>query len=71
MIPEDKLSSFIAEHLSARLLILQCMFLVGGVWSQLSSLFRIATKGVACVQTSVPLMNAIKISCYKKLCMLA
>ena len=60
MIPENKLSSFIAEHLSARLRILQCVFSVGGVWSQLSSLFRIATKGATCVQTSAHLRMQLK-----------
>ena len=56
----------IAEHLSARLLILQSVFLVGGMWPQLPSRFSNAIKGVACVQTSVLLRNAIKISCLQK-----
>ena len=56
----------IAEHLSARLLILQSVFLVGGMWPQLLSRFSNAIKGVACVQTSLLLRNAIKISCLQK-----
>ena len=58
----------IAEHLSVRLLILESVFLVSGVWPQLPSYFSNAMKGVACVQTSVLLRNAIKISCLQKLC---
>ena len=54
----------ITERLSARLLILQSVFSVDGVWPQLPSY------GVACMETSVLLRNAIKISCLQKLCML-
>ena len=53
--------------LSARLPILQTLFSVGGVWPKLPSRFRNAIKGVACVQTSVPLRNAIKISCLQQI----
>ena len=57
----------IAEHLSMRLLILQCVFSVGGVWCHASGMqfvtLRNAIKGVACAQTSVPFRNAIKTSC--------
>ena len=54
---QNKTACFIiAERLSARLLILQIMFSVGGVWPR----FRNASKGVACTQTSVPFRNAIK-----------
>ena len=60
----------IAEHLSARLPILQSVLLVGGVWPQLLSYFSNAMKGVACAQTSILLRNAIKISYLQKLCML-
>ena len=59
-----------AKHLNARLLILQSVFLVGGVWPQLPSYFSNAIKCVACAQTSIPLRNAIKISCLQKFCML-
>ena len=55
---------FIAERLSARLLVLECVFSVGGgVVSRFRNLsrFRNAVKGVACAQTSVPFRNAIKI----------
>ena len=64
----------IAECLSARLLILQCVFSVGGgcgfdfcptLGMQFVTL-RNATKSVACAQTSVSLRNAIKISCLQK-----
>ena len=53
----------IADRLSARLLILQSMFSISGVWPPLLFCFRNAIKGVACAQTSIPLRNAIKISC--------
>ena len=54
---QNKTACFIiTERLSARLLILQIMFSVGGVWPR----FRNASKGVACTQTSVPFRNAIK-----------
>ena len=56
----------IAEGLSARLLILQSVFSIGGVWPQLLSCFRNASKGVACAQTSVLFRNAIKSSCLQK-----
>ena len=57
----------IAECLSARILIFEGVFLVGGVWlSCLGNTFI----GVACAQTIVPLRNAIKISYLQKLCML-
>ena len=62
--------SIAAERLSARLLILQCVFLVGGVWCHASGMqfvtLRNAIKGVACVQTSVLFRNAIKRSCLQK-----
>ena len=63
---EGSMHLIIAECLSARLLILQSMFSVGGVWPQLPSRFRNASKGVACVQTFVPFRNAIKVPVYKK-----
>ena len=49
-----------------RLLILQSVFSVGGVWPQLPSCLRNAIKGVSCAQTSVPFRNAIKDPVYKK-----
>ena len=61
------MKTIIAERLSARLLILQCVFSVGEVWLWLPSCFRNAIEGVVCAQTSVPLRNAIKI-CLKKSC---
>ena len=69
----------VAKRLSTRLLILQRVFLVGGVWLWLPSHFRNAIchglgmqlkVHVACAQTSVPLRNAIKILCLQKLCTL-
>ena len=70
--------TIIAERRSARLLILQCVFSVEGVWCHASGMqfvmlpecnlsrFRNAIKGVACAQTSVPFRNAIKTSCLQK-----
>ena len=56
------------------------MFTVGRVCSRLagcsfdfrpvSGMQLVTLKGVACAQTSVPLRNAIKISCLQKLCKL-
>ena len=61
----------IAERLSVRLLILQCVFSVRRVWCHTSGMqfvtLRNAIKGVACAQTSVPFKNAIKHPVYKKL----
>ena len=61
----------IAECLSMKLLILQCVFSVGGVWCPASGMqfvtLRNAIKGVACAQASVPFRNAIKRSCLQKL----
>ena len=64
---DKPLSTFriIAECLSARLLILQCMFSVGGVWLWLRH--ALGMQGMACAQTSVPLRNVIKISCWQQL----
>ena len=56
---------FVAECLSARLLILQSMFSWLGVAP--TSVLN-AIKGVACAQTSVLLRNAIKRSCLQKSC---
>ena len=62
----------IAECLSMKLLILQCVFSVGGVWCPASGMqfvtLRNAIKGVACAQASVPFRNAIKDPVYKNLC---
>ena len=60
--------SWCAERLSMRLLILQSMFSVGGVWPQLLSCFRNAIKSVTCAQTSILFRNAFKCHVYKKLC---
>ena len=61
----------IAERLSVRLLILQCVFSVRRVWCHTSGMqfvmLRNGIKGVACAQTSVPFKNAIKHPVYKKL----
>ena len=59
---------FIAERLSVRLLSLQSVFSAGyGLnFHPTLSRFRNASKGVACVQTSVPFRNAIKVPVYKK-----
>ena len=70
MLMVNKNDDVIAECLSARLLILQSVFSVGGVWPQLLSCFRNASKGVACVQMFVPFRNAIKSSCLQKVCTL-
>ena len=62
--------SVVAERLSVRLLILQCVFSVGGVWCHALGMqfvtVRSAMKGVVCAQTSVPFRNAIKTSCLQK-----
>ena len=64
----------IAALLSARLLILQSVFLVGGMWSgwrdvaPTSVPLRNAIKGVACVQTSIPFWKRLREPVYKKLC---
>ena len=61
----------IAERLSARLLILQCVLSVGGVWCHASGMqfvtLRNAIKGVACVQTSFCLGMQLKHPVDKKL----
>ena len=56
----------IAECLSVRLLVLEGVFSVGGVYPQLPSYFRNAIKGVAYAQTSILFRNAIKRSCLQK-----
>ena len=62
--------TIIAERLGARLLILQWVFSVGGVWCHTSGMQFVtltnAIKDVACVQTSVSFRNVIKTSCLQK-----
>ena len=71
-------SNIIAEHLSARLLILQCVFLVGGVWHWLPSRFRNAICHALGMQLKVWLVHKhpsrlgmqLKHPVYKRLCTL-
>ena len=68
------IASIIAEHLSARLLILQSVFSVGGMWSQLLSCFRTAICHASGMQARVWLVHKqpsclgmqLKVSVYKK-----
>ena len=71
-------ASLVAKRLSARLLILQSVFSVGGVWPQLPSRFRNAVCHASGVQARVWLVckhpsrfrNAIKSSCLLNVCTL-
>ena len=62
-----------AESLSTRLLILQSVFSVGGVWPQLPSCFRNAISQLKVWivhKIPFPFRNAIKSSCLQKMCTL-
>ena len=56
----------IAERLSARVLILQSMFSVGGVWPQLPSHFRNAICHTSGMQFVILQERNLKVSVYKK-----
>ena len=67
-------STIVAEHLSARLLILQSVFSVGGMWPQLPSRFRNAICHASEMQARVWLVpkhpsclgKQLKVPVYKK-----